>query len=175
MKQKVDLRRLSDVAEVSSIAAASRRRAEWPADFVELYEQRFGDLVRVAYLMTGNVGVAEELTQDAFLAVRTHIAEVTAPYPYLRAAVVNHARSWHRRQRLERRKRPDRPTSVVNEPDEMWDALQNLGVRRRTAIVLRFYEQLPDAEIAEILDCAQATVRTLVRRGLADLRKVIEQ
>jgi RNA polymerase sigma factor (sigma-70 family) len=52
--------------------------------------------------------------------------------------------------------------------------LAELPDRMRAAIVLRFYEDLPDAQIAELLDCAPATVRSLIHRGLARLRKVVE-
>jgi RNA polymerase sigma factor (sigma-70 family) len=57
----------------------------------------------------------------------------------------------------------------------MWDALAGLEERRRTAIVLRFYEDLPDAAIAEVIGCRPGTVRTLVHRGLQDLRKEMER
>jgi RNA polymerase sigma factor (sigma-70 family) len=59
--------------------------------------------------------------------------------------------------------------------DEMWDTLQVLPQRQRAAIVLRFYEDLPDARIADILGCREATVRTAIHRGLARLRKEIEK
>jgi RNA polymerase sigma factor (sigma-70 family) len=59
--------------------------------------------------------------------------------------------------------------------DEMWDALATLNDRQRAAIVLRFYEDLPDADIAEILGCRTATVRTAIHRGLGSLRKVIDR
>ena len=69
---------------------------------------------------------------------------------------------------------PSPPEPAVLGADELWDALGRLDERRYTAIVLRFYEDLPDAEIAAVLGCRPATVRTLVRRGLAALRKEIE-
>jgi RNA polymerase sigma factor (sigma-70 family) len=59
--------------------------------------------------------------------------------------------------------------------DEMWDALATLSERQRTAIVLRFYEDLPDQRIAEIIGCRPATVRTAIHRGLRELRKVIDR
>jgi RNA polymerase sigma factor (sigma-70 family) len=71
-----------------------------------------------------------------------------------------------------------RPTGAAfahQEPDELWDALATLSPRQRAAIVLRFYEDLPDDEIAQVLGCRPATVRTTVHRGLAALRKEIER
>ena len=58
---------------------------------------------------------------------------------------------------------------------ELRDQLQRLPARRRTAIVLRYLCDLPDAEIARILDCREATVRSLVHRGLADLRSTLTE
>lgn len=147
--------------------------ASWPPALTDLYRHRSRDLVRVAYLMTGRREIAEELTHDAFVAALPHFEEILSPYAYLRRAVVNNVHSWHRRRLLENRQVPDPPEPILNEPDEMWDALGRLDYRNRAAIVLRFYEQLPDAEIAEVLGCARATVRTLVRRGLAELRTEI--
>lgn len=60
---------------------------------------------------------------------------------------------------------------AVNHPDEMWDALAQLDPRRRAAVVLRFYEDLPDGEIAVLLGCRPATVRTLIHRAMRDLRR----
>lgn len=82
---------------------------------------------------------------------------------------MNNARSWHRRRMLEERRRPARPVDAGLAADEMWDMLQRLP--DRAAVVLRFYEDLPDADIARILGCRQPTVRTAVHRGLAALRK----
>ena len=56
----------------------------------------------------------------------------------------------------------------------MWDALAALTDRQRAAIVLRFYEDVPDDRIAEILDCRPATVRSAIHRGLQSLRRVID-
>jgi RNA polymerase sigma factor (sigma-70 family) len=60
-------------------------------------------------------------------------------------------------------------------PDEMWDALAELKDRQRVAIVLRFYEDMHDEQIAEILGCRPATVRTAIHRGLRSLRRVIDR
>jgi RNA polymerase sigma factor (sigma-70 family) len=84
---------------------------------------------------------------------------------------VNNARTWHRRRALEERHLPGRPVDAGFAADEMWDVLQRLPDRQRAAVVLRFYEDLPDAEIAQILGCRLPTVRTAVHRGLAALRE----
>jgi RNA polymerase sigma-70 factor (sigma-E family) len=143
--------------------------------FVRLYKDRYEPMVRLAYLMTGSRAIAEELVQDAFVSVRRSWARATSPNAYLRMAVVNACRSWGRRQTLERLRQPApaEPSGLV--ADEMWDVLLTLPPRQRAAIVLRFYEDLPDDQIAELLGCRLATVRTAVFRGLAKLRKEIER
>jgi RNA polymerase sigma factor (sigma-70 family) len=149
---------------------------QWDTGLVEVYEARYRDLVRLAYLLTGSVEVAEELVQDAFLAARNSWSSVREPFPYLRSAVVNRTRSWGRRLQLERRHAGAADEVAIGlQADELWDALGTLNERQRAAIVLRFYEDLPDARIAEILGCREATVRTAVHRGLARLRQEIDQ
>jgi RNA polymerase sigma-70 factor (sigma-E family) len=142
-------------------------------DLVRLYEQHYESLVRLAYLVSGQAAVAEEVVQDAFLKAHRSWDRVRDPAAYVRTAVINGCRSWGRRQRLERERRPHPPQPTLQEPDELWDALATLNVRARAAIVLRYYADLPDAEIAEILGCRVATVRTTIHRALAVLRKEI--
>jgi len=143
--------------------------------FVALYRERYEPMVRVAYLLTGNQAVAEELVQDAFVAVHGAWDRATSPSAYLRTTVVNRCRSWGRRRSLEQRRPPDAPEPTVLVADELWDVLQTLPARQRAAIVLRFYEDLPDEEIAEILGCRQPTVRTAIFRGLEKLRQEVER
>lgn len=153
-------------------------RDSWPRELEDLYRSRRTELVRMGYLMVGDAAVAEELTQEAFLATAPKMHEIAHPFAYVRAAVANGARDWLRRQSV--RARVDRTVAAsvqpaLQQPDELWDALATLEERRRVAIVLRYYVGLPDDETAEILDCAVPTVRTLIRRGLADLRKEIDR
>lgn len=147
----------------------------WPPELVSLYQEQRTGFVRLAYLMIGHHEVAEEVVQEAFLACAPHWLELERPTAYLRTAVVNRARSWLRRLRLERERDQATEVAVEMHPDELWDALGRLDERRRIAIVLRFYDDRPDAEIAEILDCKPATVRTLIHRGLHDLRREVQR
>jgi RNA polymerase sigma factor (sigma-70 family) len=147
--------------------------APWDADLVEVYRVDYRRLVRLAYLLTGHNAVAEEIVQDAFVATHRLEGRRRDPYPYVRRAVVNRCRSWGRRYTVERAHRPRPPDPAELAVDEMWDALAMLTDRQRTAIVLRFYEDMPDDRIAEILDCRQATVRSAIHRGLQSLRRVI--
>jgi RNA polymerase sigma-70 factor (sigma-E family) len=143
--------------------------------FVALYRERYDPMVRLAYLLTGSRAVAEELVQDAFVAVHGAWDRARTPSAYLRTTVVNRCRSWGRRQSLEQRRAPAPPEPTVLVADELWDVLQTLPARQRAAIVLRFYEDLPDDEIAEILGCKTGTVRTAIFRGLEKLRQEVER
>lgn len=143
--------------------------------FVELYRDRYVPMVRLAYLLTSDQAVAEELVQDAFVKVhRQWDRGIDHPKAYLRTAVVNTCHSWGRRKVRESDHHRRRLEAVPDEAlvtDEMGDILAVLPDRQRAAIVLRFYEDLPDPEIAQILECRPNTVRTLVHRGLQALRK----
>jgi len=133
-------------------------------------------LVRVAYLLTGSSAVAEDLVQDAFVRLHGHWDGIREPSAYLRVTVVNACRAHHRRNRREQSHFPELVTDLVApETPLVLDALASLPYRQRAALVLRFYEDRPDDEIAEALGCRPATVRSLVHRGLATLRKVIAQ
>jgi RNA polymerase sigma factor (sigma-70 family) len=140
---------------------------------IDAYDTNRLPLVRLAFLMTGDREAAEDIVQEAFLATRQLWSGVHDLKPYLRAAVVNRSRSWLRRKRLERRDPVRVELSYDAAPDEMWDALAVLAPRQRVAVVLRFYEGLPDSEIGSILGCREGTVRTTIHRALAALRKEI--
>jgi RNA polymerase sigma-70 factor (sigma-E family) len=141
----------------------------------ELHAEQYAGMVRLAHLLVGSNAVAEELVQDAFLEVHRRWARIDNPAAYLRTTVVNRCRMHGRRRAVEQRYVPD-PLRVVTDPelDETWVALARLSPRRRAALVLRFYADLPEAEIADALGCRPATVRSLVHRGLQQLRELLE-
>ena len=132
--------------------------------------------MRLATVLTGDRAVAEELVQEALLEVVQRWDDIDNPEGYLRTVVVNRCRNHQRRMGVGRRRTPPPPPLTVDGPelDGMWTALAGLQPRRRTALVLRYYEDLPIAEIARLLDCRPGTVSSLLHRGLADLRKVID-
>jgi RNA polymerase sigma-70 factor (sigma-E family) len=145
----------------------------WAPELEALYRDRYDRMVRVAYLVCGDRAAAEEITQDAFVATHQAWPRVREPAAYLRTVVVNRCRSWGRHHRLELTRRLPDPDPAELVADEMWDTLRTLPDRQRAAVVLRFYEDLPDAEIAEVLGCRPATVRTAIHRALGALRKEI--
>jgi RNA polymerase sigma-70 factor (sigma-E family) len=145
--------------------------------FIELYEETFVSMVRLAVALTGSQALAEDLVHDAFVRVHARWAKVESPNAYLRAAVVNACRSASRRARRERKYRESQPAAAIVslEADELFDALGRLPYRQRAALVLQYYEGLQQAEIADLLGCREGTVASLVHRGLEQLRRVIER
>lgn len=139
-----------------------------------LYREDRARLVRLAYLLTGSTAIAEELVQEAFLATWNRLEAADAPAAYVRAAVVNLARRHHRRRRLEERRAPLPPGPHLDpEVDETWQALWQLGDRQRTALVLRFYEDLDVAGVAAAMDCRLGTAKSLIHRGVESLRELL--
>jgi RNA polymerase sigma-70 factor (sigma-E family) len=142
-------------------------------------------LLKTAYLLTRNSGDAEELVQDTLVWLYPRWSQVEAAsqqLAYVRKAVVNRFLAGRRRhsatevhfdESLERFS--DRPiqTDLTAEVDErvmIWRELGELSDRQRAAIVLRFFHDLPDDEVAGVLDCRVGTVRSLISRALATLR-----
>lgn len=148
-----------------------------PGSLADLYREKYVPMVRMAYLMVGSSTVAEDLVQDAFARMHRHWDNAEHPKAYLRMTVVNACRSHLRRLALERayRRHPSVMGEAVRaEPDELFDALAALPTRQRAALVLRFYEDLSEADIAVALGCRPGTVKSLLHRGLAELRKAVE-
>lgn len=144
---------------------------EWQDELVDLYEASYRDHVQLAYLMIGSRHEAEEVVQDAVLELGRFWRAVENPAAYLRRSVVNGAIGLLRRRDVAHRHRVDPPPpEVPRYLVELRDCLLRLPERQRAAIVLRYFERLQDADIAEVLGCGRSTVRSLISRGLKTLR-----
>jgi RNA polymerase sigma factor (sigma-70 family) len=145
------------------------------ADFQAFYRSEFTRFVRLAHLITGSNIAAEDVVHDVFTAALGRWGQIADPYGYVYKAVVNRSRSALRRRRLELRHLGE-PEQVVlpADVDEVWEALATVPLRRRTALVLRYYEDLPTARIAELMNTRPSTVRSLIHRGTESLRKALE-
>jgi RNA polymerase sigma factor (sigma-70 family) len=161
---------------VAPLPARDEARADLRATFVDLYESQFAPMVRLAVALTGSEPAAEDIVHDAFVRVHSHWRRVEHPNAYLRTAVVNACRSAARRAARERTLVSGQVAEVVTlRADEMFDALDTLPYRQRAALVLYYYEGLTHAEIADVLRCREGTVASLIHRGLAQLKRVIER
>jgi RNA polymerase sigma-70 factor (sigma-E family) len=153
-------------------------------EFREFVAARSGALLRTAYLLAGDWATAEDLLQTAltktYLAWR-RLGEIDAVEPYARRVLINTATSWWRR-----RWHGERPTDVLPErpgPDRheealdrdlMWRHVRELPARQRAVLVLRFYEDLSEAQTADLLGISLGTVKSQTARALAKLRKRLE-
>jgi RNA polymerase sigma-70 factor (sigma-E family) len=145
-----------------------------PSTAAELFRSHRVGMVRLAYVLTGDSAVADEIVQDAFMKVHTHWDRIDNPIGYLRTTVVNGCRSHHRRRVLEERHASSGPVATVQSPDEIGDILASLPERQRIALALRYFLDLPDNDIAQALGARPSTVRSLIRRGLAALREELD-
>jgi RNA polymerase sigma-70 factor (sigma-E family) len=149
----------------------------------DLYQQHAAKAVHLAYLLTGNRHLAEDLAQDAFVRLFGRFQDLRNPEAfgfYLSRTVMNLSRDHFRRLQRERalsrrRRRADDQDqdqlSRVDAQDELLHALQTLPPRQRAAVVLRHCEGLSEHEAAEVLETSAGAVNSLVSRGLAALRE----
>ncbi|MEV0273259.1 SigE family RNA polymerase sigma factor [Hamadaea sp. NPDC050747] len=150
-------------------------------EFREFVAARSGALLRSAYLLAGDWATAEDLLQTAltktYLAWR-RLGEIEAVEPYARRVLVNTATSWWRR-----RWHGERPTEFLPERavadateeqldrDLLWKHVKALPARQRAVLVLRFYEDMSEAQTAELLDISPGTVKSQTSRALGTLRQ----
>ena len=147
--------------------------APWPDGFEGFYRERYPWAVQLAHMVLGRADMAHDVAQDVFVAVARRWGSVDAPVAYTRQAIVNAAVRTKRRTLRERDVAFGQRAEVVPPPElvEPLEALDRLSPRRRAVLVMRFYEDLPDDEIAAALDCTRATVRSLAHRALRQIEK----
>jgi DNA-directed RNA polymerase specialized sigma24 family protein len=145
--------------------------------FDSFYASSWTMAVRIGTMLTGSREAAEEIVQEAFIGLHERWAQVDNPAGYLKAAVANGAKNYLRKRslRLSRGWGWGRDVPSELEANELWDALRALPTRQRLAVVLKYYGDLPTAEIAAVLRCPEGTASSLIHRGTAALRKALGQ
>jgi RNA polymerase sigma-70 factor, ECF subfamily len=173
-------------AQVDAISREESTVARDPAaelEFREFVAVRSAALQRTAYLLVGNWALAEDLVQTALM--KTYLVwrrlEIATVEPYARKVLVNTANSWWRRRwRGERptAELPDRPVADSAEEwmerDHVWHLIKALPPRQRAVLVLRFYEDLTEAETARLLGVSVGTVKSQSARALNTLRQRLD-
>lgn len=148
--------------------------------FIAFYEEEYARAARLAFALTGRRDLAEELAQDAFMAIYQdwgRFAAYDQPRGLLRRVLVNRCLSSGRRRsvevRLLLRLGAERPATVeLTESDEqLWAAVRSLPRRQAQAIALRYLDDLSVDHIAEVLGCSAETVHTHLRRGRDQLKR----
>ena len=169
--------------------ASGTARAEWSPDLavVELYSQHYRALVRLAALLVRDTQTAEEVVQDSFVAMHggwQRLRDAEKALAYLRQAVVNRSRSVLRHRTVVdknlQKAPPDMPSAehgalVLLERHAVVAALRDLPDRQREAIVLRYYADLSEAEIAAAMGISRGAVKSHTARGMTALRAALER
>jgi RNA polymerase sigma-70 factor (sigma-E family) len=150
----------------------------------DLYQRYVPDMVRLAYLMTGDPTAAEDLAQESFVRVTGRFAHLRNPdsfEAYLRRTLVNLCKNYFRRRDTERASLQLQAPPAAADPHLATDDLQTiktallcLPARQRAAVVLRYYNDLSERETADLLGCRPGTVKSLLSRALETLREILE-
>ena len=171
-------------AELTQAHTSARGREI--ADIQALYREQAERLGRLAFLLSGDNEEARELVQEAFarlISRRRTIKDPDAVDGYVRATIVNLARKNWRRKATERRylqlrrlweRDASAPPPDFETTDQLREVLRTLSFRQQAAIILRYYEDLPERDIAELMGCAVGTVKSALSRGLEAMKIELE-
>jgi RNA polymerase sigma-70 factor (sigma-E family) len=162
-------------------------RLDADAAVTALYTAHYRSLVRLAALLLDDVGASEEVVQDAYVKMHgawRRIREPEAAVGYLRTTVVNLARSRLRHRQVAQRHAPkplpDAPSAEYGaleqlERDRLVRALRTLPTRQRECLVLRYYADLSEAQIAAAMGISAGAVKSHASRGMAALRTALDR
>jgi RNA polymerase sigma-70 factor (sigma-E family) len=177
--------------EMSSRTAGERWKAvhvsERNRELSALFDAHYSELRGLAFVILGDSHLAEEVVMDAFTKMFsswTRVRRLDFPYGYLRRVVVNMCRGKIRRRRLESsvtaaiQRRAEIESSEWNAEHsdarlDVWEAVRRLPERQRLCVVLRYLEDMPEAEIAETLDCSIGTVKSQTSRARRSLEQML--
>ena len=146
--------------------------------FDDFYAERWRYAFRLAALMTHDAEAGADIAQDVFANMSRHWQTIERPDAYLQRALTNASSNWRRSGRRAARKLHllvVRGDGEVVPQDGLADAVATLPFRQRAVVVLRYYADLSEAEIARALDCRPGTVKSLGSRALAALAKEVER
>jgi RNA polymerase sigma-70 factor (sigma-E family) len=180
VREAAGVREAGGIRESAAIPRARESDPTSAPGFREYVMARSRALLRTAYLLTGNLADAEDLVQAAlaktFLAW-DRIEDRAAVDGYVRRAMVNTHISWWRRRRIEEYPTDEIPDQAVADhavasdlQETLRRAIDRLPQRMRAAVVLRYYEDMTEAEVAEVLGVSLGTVKSTVSRAVAKLR-----
>ncbi|HEV7656672.1 MAG TPA: SigE family RNA polymerase sigma factor [Mycobacteriales bacterium] len=153
-------------------------------DFREFVATRSPALLRTAYLLTGDRGLAEDLVQSALTRAYRHWARVRtagSPEAYVRTILLNEQRRWWRKpssREVLAGELPERPgrdePAAVDERDRLWRPLQQMPPRTKAILILRYWEDFSEIATAEILGCSVGSVKSQASRGLRRLQALLD-
>ena len=172
-----------------SLVSVMRPATTWDADeaVTQIYTAHYRSLVRLSALLVRDGQAAEEIVQDSFIAMHGAWRRLRDPdraLAYLRQAVVNRSRSWLRRRQVADKYAPRPMPDMASAEDGAMGALEHQAViaalrklpeRQREVLVLRYYADLSEADIAEAIGVSRGAVKSHASRGLAAVRTTLEQ
>ena len=184
-----EVRAVADAGRSPSVSSVAGDPATWDADaaVAHLYAVHWRPLVRLAALLTGETASAEEVVADAFVALHRRwgrLQDPDAAGAYLRASVVNGSRSVRRhREVADRHRQPGAPVPAgpeehavrADEDARVMAALRRLPRRQQEVLVLRYYADASEAEIAEALGVSRGAVKSHAHRGMSALRAALSE
>lgn len=170
-----DVTQLPMNADAAAIAdGPSNVRDTYATSFGDIYRKEYPSLVRLAFVLTGRLDVAEELVQDAFEAAHRkwhRLNEYDRPGAWVRRVVLQRCIGRHRRLAVETRAlirisgQRERSPEIVLADQELLDAVRSLPIRQSQVIALVLLEDRSIDDVADLLGCSAATTRTHLRRG----------
>jgi DNA-directed RNA polymerase specialized sigma24 family protein len=162
-------------------ARATTKAGELPSaekyDFTAFYEREFTRAARFAWLLVRSSAVAEDLVQEAFIALSRQFDQIQDPAAFLHRVLINQARTWQRNERRNTLKlvRAGHSLGPLSPTDtDLFDLVGSLPYRQRLVVVARYWLGWSEVEIAEALGCRPGTVKSLASRAIVRLRKEIE-
>lgn len=168
---------------MATVRVTGEVRVQGSRDFDDFFRAAWPRLYRTAFAIAGDASSAEDALQGAFArayASWSRVREATHPEAYVRKMVVNEILGTRRRGWFQR-ERPQgdppegaagtSPEAGIVDRDAMWSAVLALPVRQRAVIVLRYYEDLSEQQIAEVLGCSRGTVKSQASAALVNLRR----
>ena len=166
--------------------ASPRAISEADLAIASMYDAQYRPLVRMSATLLGDIGAAEEVVQESFIAVHAawrRLRDIDKAVPYLRRSVLNRSRSILRHRMVVDRHMPAREADMPSaeqgaitqlERSAVIEALRSLPARQREALVLKFYLELTEEEVAAAMKISTGAVKSHTSRGKAALRTALE-
>ena len=180
---------IANPAVTHAAPAVTHAAVEWDADraVTAIYSEHYRSLVRLAAFLVRDTSTAEEVVQDSFVAMHgawRRLRDTDKALSYLRQSVVNRSRSVLRHRMVVNKNTPKPPPDMPSaehgaiiqlERSAVVSALRSLPDRQREALVLRYYGDLSEAQIASVMGISRGAVKSHTARAMAALRAVLER
>jgi RNA polymerase sigma factor (sigma-70 family) len=168
---------LGVVDALGSPIGRARSQLHSGEDFAAFYRSHYPVSVRLAYSLVGSIEAAEDVVQELFSRLHARFAELENPGAYLRTGIIHECQDTWRRRRLAAERvalASQTPRADPHDSSELFHLLLRLSYRQRAVLVLRYWADWSEAEIADALGCRPTAVRSLASRGLTKLRRELE-